>query len=226
MNKITSVQTACKAVLIYCLGLFIMAIGISFSIISDLGVSPISSIPYVLSQIFDLDLGLCTTAIFLLFIFIQFLMLGRDFRLKHLLQILCSTLFGVFVSVATWLTSPIKLGGFYPLRLLFCGISIVLIAIGILLYLSPNLISLPGEGVMQAMSLKLHIPLPRSKTIFDCTVVVIAALLSVLFLHSVIGVREGTVLAAVFVGMCLKFLQKRFSSPISRFIYGKDAIYK
>ena len=40
-----------KRILAYCLGLFIMALGVSLSVLSDLGVSPMSSIPYVLSQI-------------------------------------------------------------------------------------------------------------------------------------------------------------------------------
>lgn len=217
-----STKKILRMILIYCLGLFILALGISFSVKSDLGVSPISSIAYVVSQILSLDLGLCTTAVMLLFIFIQFLILRRDFKVKHLLQIVCSSLFGLFVSVASWITAPIQVVEFYPLRLVFCGISILLIAIGVFFYLAPNLISLPTEGVMQAISLKYKIPFHRIKIMFDCTVVACAALLSVIFMHELVGVREGTVLAAIFVGICMKFIKKIAQEPLQCFLDGTE----
>lgn len=41
----------------------------TFSVKSNLGVSPISSIPYIISLIADIDQGLCTTIIFTGFIY-------------------------------------------------------------------------------------------------------------------------------------------------------------
>lgn len=46
-----SAITLLKKVLVYCTGLFIMAMGVSFSGTADLGMSPVNSIPYVLSEI-------------------------------------------------------------------------------------------------------------------------------------------------------------------------------
>ena len=47
-----------RKIVIYCLGLFIMAMGVSFSGSADLGMSPVNSIPYVLSEIFtQLSMG-------------------------------------------------------------------------------------------------------------------------------------------------------------------------
>ena len=40
-----------KRLLLYAVGLFIMAVGVSFSVLSGLGVSPIDTIPYVTSEI-------------------------------------------------------------------------------------------------------------------------------------------------------------------------------
>ncbi|MFI3208388.1 MAG: hypothetical protein R3Y40_04565 [Eubacteriales bacterium] len=75
------------SIIVYCSGLFIMAIGISLAIISDLGVSPVSSIPYVVSVITGIDLGMCTTTVFICFIGIQWILLGREFRLRNMIQI-------------------------------------------------------------------------------------------------------------------------------------------
>ena len=69
-----------KCVLVYCIGLFIMAMGVSFSGTADLGMSPVNSIPYVLSEIFtSLSMG-TWIIIFSLYILIQFVILGRNFQ--------------------------------------------------------------------------------------------------------------------------------------------------
>lgn len=74
-----SAITLLKKVLVYCAGLFIMAMGVSFSGTANLGMSPVNSIPYVLSEIFTfLSMGTWIIVIFSLYILIQFLILGRD----------------------------------------------------------------------------------------------------------------------------------------------------
>lgn len=192
----------------YCLGLFIMALGVAFAIISDLGVSPVSSIPYIVSLITKIDLGICTTVVLALFIFAQMILLGKQFKWRSWLQIIGSSIFGFFVSLATYITSSIQVGDDYLVRLLFCLLSVVLIAIGVFLYLMPNVLPLPGEGVMLAMTVRFGIPLHKAKTIFDCSVVIVAGLLSMLFLHEIDGIREGTLISAICVGICIKFVQK------------------
>ena len=201
----------CKQLTVYCLGLFIMALGVSFSVRSDLGVSPVNSIPYVLSEIFRTDMGIWTIAVYTVYILIQFLLLGRAFRPTRLLQLVCTFLFGWFVDVANLLTEVLlPLPGNYGVRLLYLCVSIALVGLGILFYLAPALLSLPGEGVMQTISEKYNIPLHRVKMIFDCTVSIVALILSLAFFHTFHGVREGTVIAAVGVGRCLGFFTKRF----------------
>ena len=42
---------------VYFVGLFIMTLGVSMSVKSNLGVSPVSSIPYTITCIFGLEMG-------------------------------------------------------------------------------------------------------------------------------------------------------------------------
>ncbi len=49
-----------KRLLIYFLGLFIMAVGVVFSVKSALGVSPVTCLANVVSQITSINLGVCT----------------------------------------------------------------------------------------------------------------------------------------------------------------------
>lgn len=208
-----------KRVVVYSMGLFIMALGVSVSKASQLGVSPVNSIPSVLSDILEVDMGICTTAVFIAFIGMQFLILRKDFKAFYLLQIVCSAVFGVFVSVSNRLAADLLPEcGNYAMRLFYIVVSMVLVALGILLYIQACILSLPGEGVMQAISAKTGMELSTAKIIFDWSVVVIAALLSLLCLRTLSGVREGTVIAAFGVGLCLKVLNHFFLKPLSRFL--------
>ena len=69
-----------KRYLIFLLGLFLSSLGVSLVTKADLGTSPISAIPYVLSLKFPLTLGQFTIAFSLLLIFLQLLILRRRFR--------------------------------------------------------------------------------------------------------------------------------------------------
>lgn len=206
-------QTLMRKVMIYCAGLFIMAAGVSFSGMADLGMSPVNSIPYVLSEIFTfLSMGTWIIVIFTLYILIQFIILGRDLQPARLLQLICTTLFGYFTDFTNMLAAaflpdpaslPLSPAMAYGVRLLYLVISMVLIALGILLYLAPNLISLPGEGIMQVIADKLHLPLHRVKMCFDITVSLIALVISLAYFRQFHGIREGTVIAAIGVGKIL-----------------------
>ncbi len=83
-----------KRYLIFILGLFVNSLGVSLITKANLGTSPISSIPYVLSLNFPLSLGNFTVIFSLLLIFLQLLILGRNFKAEHVLQIPVSFAFG------------------------------------------------------------------------------------------------------------------------------------
>lgn len=166
-----------KRILCYCAGLFLMAMGVSFSGKADLGMSPVNSIPCMLSEIYTgLSMGTWIIIIFSLYIAIQFLLLGKNFQPWRILQLICTTLFGYFTDFTNFLAdrllpdpalmtfAPVVV---YGVRLVYLFISMVLIALGILFYLAPDLVSLPGEGIMQVIADKLHRPLPAVKMCFD-----------------------------------------------------------
>ena len=204
---------------IYLLGLFVMALGVSISKASDLGVSPVNSIPSVVSEITGVDMGVCTTLVFIGFIFVQLLILRREFKPVAFVQVLCSVIFGGFVSVTGFLCGlflpPCEN---YAMRIVYVLVSIVFVALGILLYLEANVLSLPGEGVMQALSKKTGIALSTAKMIFDWGVVIISAILSLVCMGALVGVREGTVLAAIGVGLCLTLLGKLLRKRVQAFL--------
>lgn len=202
-------------VFIYCIGLFIMAIGVTFSVKSNLGVSPVNSIPYVISIIAGLDQGLCVSLIFFSYIILQFFILKKDFKFQNLLQVICASLFGYFVSFSNMIfyfePSPN-----YFIRMVYMAASIILIGIGVFLYLEAELIPLPAEGVMLALKKKTAFEFHNIKIGFDLITVAAAVLLSFIFLENIYGIREGTFIAAFLVGKVVGLIPKLFKKEVKK----------
>jgi len=202
-----------KRLLVYCAGLFVLALGVSFSKVANLGMSPLNSIPYVLSEVFTfLSMGTWVIIIFSLYILAQFVLLGKDLQPARLLQLFGTFIFGYFTDFTNWLTglflpNPDAIAGggvlVYALRFLYLVIGMVLIALGILLYLEPRLVSLPGEGIVQVIAEKTHQPMPRIKVFFDITVSLIALVISLICFRDFHGIREGTLISAFCIGKIL-----------------------
>ena len=209
-----------KRVLIYCAGLFIMALGVSFSVWSNLGVSPMSAIPYVLNQIVPaISMGTFTSALFCGYILLQALLLRKDFHPLRLLQIVGTFLFGWFVDVTNGMLAVLLVRPHgYLMQLAFLAVGIMCVAVGIFFYITPGMPMLPGEGVMQVISEKYDAPLHWAKIGFDVTVTVIALVLSVAFFYRLNGIREGTILAALGVGKCLGVCRQLWQRSLNSFV--------
>lgn len=183
----------------YCLGLLFLAVGVTFSIKSNLGISPVNSIGYVLSVIMGIDQGKVITVIFSIYVLLQLVLLRRKFKPQYLLQIAFSSIFGYFVSFSnSMLTFPVA--DFYPLQMAYLVVSIILVALGVTLYMGADLMPMPAEGVMLAITQLTGISFHKVKMIFDTAVVIISVAVGLIFAGRILGVREGTVLSALFVG--------------------------
>lgn len=204
----TSLLTWAKRGLIYCLGLFIMAIGVVFSVKSALGVSPVTCLANVTSQISGLEMGVCTTVTYCLYILVEVIILRRDFKPQMLLQLVASFFFGSLVTLATHLFAFLPAPSHYLMRLVFLFVSIPLVAFGVMLYLAPNILPTPGEGLSMAVSKKLGKPVATCKMITDCCMVGCSVIVSLIYFHGLVGVREGTVISALTVGFVMKRMMR------------------
>lgn len=207
-----------KRLLIYCLGLFLIAMGISISAKSSLGVSPVNSIPYTVCLLTGIEQGFCTTVFFILLIFVQYLISPKTFSPFAFLQIICSFVFGWFVTLSNFCLSFIPAPEDYLLKMIFLIISLFYIAVGVFMYVNSDFLPLPGEGVMLAFSKRTGVSFHICKIGFDCSVVVIAAIISFAARGELLGVREGTIIAAFFVGVIIKPVSRLFLSRLKKFI--------
>ena len=191
---------------IYCLGLLVLAFGIALAVNSNLGVSPISSLPFVVSKIVNVSLGTCTTAIYVLYILLQ-MVISRKFKPTLLLQLVFSTIFGYFVDGAKFVLGDFCLPTYFG-QLAMLAASIILIGFSLVLYIDVQLAPMPAEGLVGCISAINGRPFSQMKTAVDCTSVVIGTVLSFVFLGKLTGIREGTVLTALLLGKTMGVLRK------------------
>ena len=219
MKKSTPVQFGLR-VLIYCFALLLMAVGVALSVNSNLGVSPVNSLPYVISQILNVQMGSCVTVIFCFYILLQVLLLRREFQPVQLLQIVFSTIFGSFVDFAKRVMGDFAIPTYLG-QLTMLAMSIVLIALGVLLYMDVQLVPMPMEGLSSTIAKKINKPFPTMKMAIDCLVVLIGVVLSFVFLGKLDGIREGTIITAILVGKLIAVLKKPISPVVQKICFGE-----
>lgn len=210
----THTRTLTNRLLCYFFGLFIMTAGIALSVKSNLGVTPVSSIPYTLTCCWGIEMGKATILFHCVLVFLQVLLLRRAFRPKALLQVPVGMVFGYFTTFCNYLVSFLPTPENLVLRTLMVLAGIVLLAVGICFYLPADIIPLAGEGVMQAVADAAGIPFSRVKVGFDVTMVVLSLVTCLVVLHSLGSVGLGTVLAAFLVGTVVGWITRKFGKSI------------
>ena len=71
---------------LFLISILIMGLGISLVTIADLGTTAISSLPYVLSFVFPFSFGTFTALMNIMFVFIQILLMKKEFPKEQYLQ--------------------------------------------------------------------------------------------------------------------------------------------
>lgn len=225
-----------KQFICYVGGMLIITIGINISKMSVLGISPVSSIPRACEQIWGLTLGTVTMFIYVFLVLAQIVILRKNFRIINALGIVITFVFSAMIDLTG--TDPNAFGhlllnfprpGNYIMKFIYMLVSVVIIGIGVFLYLRPNWIPLPAEGLAGAIAQVSGKAFGDCKTIVDTSMIVIALILQLLFLGGIgsflsekVVVREGTIIAAIFVGQVVKFLAKRYAKPIEAWLHAGE----
>ena len=84
---------------------------------------------------------------------------------------------------------------------------------GIVIEVSPNVLMVPGEGIVRALSIVAHAKYGTTKIVFDITLIAIAVVLSFAFFGTLRGVGLGTVISALCVGSVINGVNRVFAFP-------------
>ena len=199
-----------KRYLIFLVGLFVNSLGVSLITKANLGTSPISSIPYVLSLNFPFTLGNFTIFFSIFLIVLQLIILRKNFKLEHILQIPVSIIFGYFIDLTMILFSWVNPEA-YIMKIVYLLIGCLILGVGVYMEVLADVVMLPGESFVRAIVLTWKTNFGTTKICFDVSMSVIAAVLSFIFAGSLAGVREGTVIAALLVGFIARLIGKKLA---------------
>ena len=199
-----------KRYLIFLVGLFVNSLGVSLITKANLGTSPISSIPYILSLNFPFTLGNFTIFFSIFLIVLQLIILRKNFKLEHILQIPVSIIFGYFIDLTMILFSWVNPEA-YIMKIVYLLIGCLILGVGVYMEVLADVVMLPGESFVRAIVLTWKTNFGTTKICFDVSMSVIAAVLSFIFAGSLAGVREGTVIAALLVGFIARLIGKKLA---------------
>ena len=205
-----SKKETAKRYLLSVVGLFFMSLGTALITKTGLGTSPNSSIAYVLSLHFSPSLGTFITVFNVALILLQILVLRKNFKLIQLLQLPVSFLYSFFVDFSMSLLSFYQ-PSLYPIRLVTLVIGCIVLALGVTIEVTANVVMLSGEAFTKALSTVLKKDFSTLKVICDATFTVLSCVLSFALFGSIQGVREGTIVSALTVGLFAKFWSKRLT---------------
>ena len=187
-------------------GILINSFGIVLITKGALGTSQISSIPYVLSlQVPSISFGMFSFIMNMVYIVLQALLLRKQFKPFQLLQIVVNVVFSASIDVFMAMLSFDAPQQLFT-RVLSAIAGCIVLAFGISVEVAPDLIMVPGEGIVAAISKVSGWRFGSVKVAFDVTLILIAALLSWLFFGNIVGVGVGTLLSAVSVGQFVNLI--------------------
>lgn len=199
---------------IYMIGIIMVSLGIVLCKKCGMGISPISSIPFVLVYLTPFTFGTLTTMFHLLNTATQ-MILAKRFKDPFIwLQIPLALMFGIvidFFNRIIVIDNTVLIAQI--LSLLF---SVIFTAAGMVCMLDQNLIQNPPDGTVKLLSGISGKTLGNTKTAYDICCVIVSAAISLVGLHELKGFGIATIVSAVFVGRMIGWIRKGQDFILSR----------
>lgn len=199
----------------YILGLVILALGLTLNAKTGLGVSPITSLPYTVSEILQINFGNTVFVSYLVFIAIELtLKKQRSERFLIVLQIPLSIIFtrvmNLFGSLFTLHLETL----WQRVLLLLCAI--LCTGVGAAMTMDMRLVPNPGDGVVQSIAEYSGRDIGLIKNCVDLVNVLCAFLLGCLAGNPLLGVGLGTAIGVLGIGRVIALFNKLFMVKIQK----------
>ncbi|WP_391121572.1 YczE/YyaS/YitT family protein [Psychrobacillus sp. L3] len=215
------INVTLKRLSLYIIGLFFLSLGVSFSILAALGVSPVSSLAYALSLTSGLSVGIMTIIANILFIAIQVILNKRLDLKESVVQLIITFLFGFFMDATLYLVKLFPTPETLVMRWVFLILSLFIVAIGLFGYFNAKFPLMPYDALTYAISEKFNMKFSKAKISSDLVNVCVAGLVCIIFIHSLGSIGIGTLIAAYFIGKILGWIMPRYHKYLVSWINKK-----
>lgn len=200
---------------IYVSGMLIQGLGLYLNARCGLGTSALLGVAYVLGLFWGVSFGDATKVIFALYILAQFIVRGWKHRQwRDILQLPVAIFIGEIFNLLDLVIPVETIQSSWVLRILVLVCAVTFNGIGATLAVNMRLMPSPGDGIVQALSDRFHVELGKMKRLMDCSMVVIAAVLSFVLFRRLEGVGIGTIVAMFAVGKIISFCNRLFGDKI------------
>lgn len=221
----------------YATGLIVMALGITINTKTGLGVSPVATLPFCISVIWNLSFGNAAMIVYLFCISIELVLHsiskgrikssdGSITAPRNLKAVLVMDLLQLPLSLA--FTRVLNFFGMivpdfqtvcaysFMIRCTMLIAGIILTGIGVAMSLDMRLIASASDGIVQVIADFAGKNVGFIKNCFDVTNMVITIIISLIFTGHFIGIGIGTVLAAVGIGRVIAVFNSLFATKMKR----------
>lgn len=198
-----------KSYSLFMLSLIVMGLGISLVTLAYLGTTPITSPPFTASFSVPISFGMLTMLMNFIFVLIQIILLGKEFKREQYLQLLVGPVLGAAIDGWSLIIS-LYLTENYLVKLGMVILGCIIIALSTIIQLKANVVNNPAEGIVKAIAYKKNKEFGDIKLYFDITLVIIALIISFVTLGEIQGVREGTIISAIIIGPMIRKFQQVF----------------
>ncbi len=199
--------------LIYAAGLIILACGITMNTKTGMGVSPIISVPYSISEIWGLNFGNMTFIVYTIFVIIQAVLMRR-ITLDLILQLPLSLVFTRFLNLFDMILP--ESGSYIWEKLLMLAVAISLTGIGIIMSVRTDFVPNPGDGIVNEIAVVIKKSMGFTKNCFDLLNLCISCSVGMIFAGHLIGIGLGTVLTMLLTGRAVALFSFIFLKPMLR----------
>ena len=197
--------------LIYAAGLIILACGITMNTKTGMGVSPIISVPYSISEIWGLNFGNMTFIVYTIFVIIQAVLMRR-ITLDLILQLPLSLVFTRFLNLFDMILP--ESGSYIWEKLLMLAVAISLTGIGIIMSVRTDFVPNPGDGIVNEIAVVIKKSMGFTKNCFDLLNLCISCSVGMIFAGHLIGIGLGTVLTMLLTGRTVALFSFIFLKPM------------
>ncbi len=201
-----------KSYTLFLAGLFIASMGVALSAKAGLGTSPVASVPYSVSLVnHTLTFGWWLNMWSVVQIAVQIAILRRKCKpVEIIIQTVLAFVYGYLTDFSCKLISGLQADS-YIMQFAFMILSCFVLGFGIWIQFKGGVAMLPGEAMNRAISEVTGIKYENIKIFFDVLYIIAAAVICLVFVGKLEGVREGSIIAAILIGNIIKLYNYLFS---------------
>jgi uncharacterized membrane protein YczE len=189
-------------------GIIFTGASVALVVRSDMGVSVLVSVPYMLSlSLPAISLGSWNYVVqgVLMFLLVPIL---RTFKLQWILSFAVSVLFGLTIDLFTFFCSFLP-GTDVALRLVYFSLGFLLLTLGVPLTIKSGFPALPFDVFVKELATSCRKNFRQVKTVFDMIFLSISLALMVLVVQRMTGIGIGTFFSAFANGTMMQFWLRR-----------------